>query len=304
VTYVAEVRSPTVRRRELGALLRSFRLNQGLTVDRVAELLMCSPSKVSRMETGHRGVTARDIRDLCDIYGVADQSERDRLTTLAREGKQQAWWAPYDLNYSEYVGMETDALEMSVFQSMVIPGLLQTADYARAGHEGTFPRLSPEEIDRQIEAKMNRQRVLTRPDPPYLDVVLDEAALHRQTGGCAVMRAQLKHLIEVAKWPNITIQIVPFMIGAHPGVESNFKIVRLPAPSPDTVFVDGLIGSVFLDKLEDLERYRQVFARLKSIALSPKDSVGLIASFCTLPAAARALPQPVRAWGNPNLILP
>ena len=283
---MAEVRSPTVRRRELGALLRSFRSAQGLTVEQVAELLMCSPSKVSRMETGRRGVTARDVRDLCDIYGIADQDERDRLTTLAQEGKQQAWWQQYDLRYSDYVGMEAAALEMSIFQSTVIPALLQTAEYAQAGYEGAEPRLSPEEIDRQVESRMNRQRILTRPDPPSLAVVLDEAALHRQTGGVHVMRAQLKHLIQTASWSNITIQIVPFMIGAHPAVESNFKIVRLAAPSPDIVFVEGLSGEVFLDKPEDLERYHQVFARLKTVALSPKDSVGLITTFCTLPDAA------------------
>lgn len=281
---MTEVQSPTVSRLELGALLRSLRSNQGLTVEQVAELLMCSPSKVSRMETGHRGVTARDIRDLCDIYGVDDRSERDRLAELARMGKQQAWWQSYDLPYSDYVGMEAAALAMSVFQSTVIPGLLQTAEYARAGHEGGLPRFSSDVIERRVEAKMNRQHVLRRSDPPDLAVVLDEAALHRQTGGPQVMHAQLARLIEVASWPRITIQVIPFSVGAHPAVESNFKIVQLPAPSPDIVFVDGLVGSVYLDKREDLDRYRRVFAHLRTIALSPKDTVQLIADINALQA--------------------
>jgi transcriptional regulator with XRE-family HTH domain len=274
---VAEVRSPVVRRRELGALLRSLREQRGLTMEQVADRLMCSPSKISRLETGQRGVTARDARDLCDLYGIADQDERDRIMRLATEGRQSAWWQSYDLPYSDYVGMEAAALEMNVFQSTVVPGLLQTADYARAGHLGALPRLSPEAIEFRVEAKLNRQRVLIQPDPPVLAVVLDEAVLHRQTGGPGVMRAQLDRLIEVANRPRITIQVIPFSVGAHPGVESNFKIVRLPPPSPDTVFVDGLIGSVYLNKREDLERYRRVFSHLKTIALGPEDTVELIA---------------------------
>jgi transcriptional regulator with XRE-family HTH domain len=122
--------SPTVRRRELGAVLRGLRAEKGLTVDQVAEVLMCSSSKVSRMETGQRGATLRDVRDLCDLYGVTDQTERDRLMSLAREAKQQGWWQPYDLPYSTYVGLEAEALTIKDFDSAVIPGLLQTVNYA------------------------------------------------------------------------------------------------------------------------------------------------------------------------------
>jgi transcriptional regulator with XRE-family HTH domain len=274
---VAEVGSPTVRRRELGKLLRALRVERGLTVEQVAAQLMCSLSKVSRMETGHRNATLRDVRDLCDLYGITGQAERDRLMTLAREARQQAWWQAYDLVYSTYAGLEAEAVAIDDFQSSVVPGLLQTADYARAGHLGALPLLEPEEIERQIEAKLTRQQILTKAEPPRFRAVLDEAALHRLTGGQDVMKAQLDKLVEVADLPNVTIQVIPFTRGAHPGVESNFNILRLPATS-GVVFVEGLVGSIYLERPEDLERYDRIFAYLQDrVALSPKDSIDLIA---------------------------
>jgi len=275
--FVAEVRSPTVRRRELGALLRALRTGKELTVEQVAERLLCSPSKVSRMETGHGAATPRDIRDLCELYGVTDEAERDRLTQLAREGKQQGWWQSYELTYATYVGLEAEAVVISDFQSSVVPGLLQTADYARAGHEAAMPRLSPAQIEMQIEAKLTRQSLLTQANPPSFAAVLDEAALHRMVGGPRVMAAQLEHLIEAASLPNVTIQVIPFAIGSHPGLESNFNVLELLPPTPSVVFVEGLVGSVYLERAEDLKRYRKVFERLQSMALSPKDTINAIA---------------------------
>jgi transcriptional regulator with XRE-family HTH domain len=278
---VPEVRSPTVRRRELGARLRALRNEKGLTVEQVAERLLCSPSKVSRMETGHGLATPRDIRDLCDLYDITDQAERDRLMTLARQSKQQAWWQSYDLPYSTYVGLEAEAVAISDYQSSVVPGLLQTADYARAGHEGAMPRLSPHEIDRRIEAKLTRQSLLTLADPPSFKVVLDEAVLHRQVGGRRVMGVQLERLIETAHLPNVTVQVIPFTVGAHPGVESNFNILDMPVPTPGIVFVEGLVGYLYLERPDELERYHKIFERLEEIALSPKDTIDTIAKIRT-----------------------
>ena len=146
-TFVPEVRSPTVRRRELGALLRALRTKRGLTVEQVAERLLCSLSKLSRMETGHGVATPRDIRDLCELYGVTDEAERDRMMRSPMRGKQQGWWQSYDLDYGTYVGLEAAATGLRYFQSSVVPGLLQTADYARAGHEAVIPRLAPDRIE-------------------------------------------------------------------------------------------------------------------------------------------------------------
>ena len=273
-----EVHSPALNRRELGAVLRALRSAKGLTVEQVAEHLLCSPSKVSRMETG-QGATARDIRDLCDLYEVADPAERDRLMTLAREGKSPARWQRYELAYATYAELEQGALAISAFQSSVVHGLLHTADYARAGHEGAMPKLDPDRIDLQIEAKLTRQRILTRDDPPRFEVVLDEAALHRMVGGRRVMADQLTKILATANLPNVVVQVLPYERGYHPAVESNFSILELPNPAPGVVFVEGLIGSTYLDRPDDLKRYREVFDRLQSIALNPKDTADLIAKY-------------------------
>ena len=274
--FVSEVRSPTVRRRELGALLRKLRTENGLTVEQAADQLLFSMSKLSRMETGHGVATPRDIRDLCDLYGVTDEAEREHMTKLAAEGKQQAWWQSYDLGYATYVGLETEAVAISAFQSSVVHGLLHTGDYARAGHEGAMPRLVPEQIELQIEAKLTRQHILTRTDPPRFTVVLDEAALHRVVGGRRVMAEQLAKILDVSARPNITVQVLPYEVGAHPAVESNFTILELPNPTPGVVFVEGLIGSTYLEREEDLARYQSIFRKLQSIALSPQGSHDLI----------------------------
>ncbi len=224
------------------------------------------------METGHGVVTPRDIRDLCDLYGVTDEAERNRLKQLAREGKQQGWWQPYDLTYGTYIGLEAEAVAISAFQSSVVHGLLQTADYARAAAEGAMPRLDPARIDLQIEAKLTRQRILTQEDPPRFNVVLDEAALHRAVGGRAVMAAQLGKILDTSTLPNVVVQILPYERGYHPALESNFTILELPDPTPGGVYVEGLIGFLFLERTEDLKRYQEVFRQLQSIALSAKDS--------------------------------
>jgi transcriptional regulator with XRE-family HTH domain len=274
---VPEGHNPTLRRRELGSLLRALRNQKGLTVEQVADSLLCSPSKVSRMETGQGSATARDVRDLCNLYDVTDEAERDRMMTLAREGKRPAVWQRYELAYARYAELEQEALAISAFQSSVVHGLLHTAEYARAGHEGAMPRLDPAQIELQIEVKLARQRILTRDDPPRFEVVLDEAALHREVGGRRVMAAQLEKILQVADLPNVVVQVVPYDRGFHPAVESNFAVLDLPDPTPGVVFVEGLIGSTYLDRPDDLRRYRKIFDRLQSIALNPKDTADLIA---------------------------
>jgi transcriptional regulator with XRE-family HTH domain len=257
-------------------MLRTLRSEQGLTVEQVAEQLLCSPSKVSRMETGHRGATQRDVRDLCALYEVSDPADRDRMMQLARESKQQGWWQLYDLQYSTYVGLEAAAVSILAFQSAVIPGLLHTADYARAGHEAAIPRLPDSEIEQMIKAKLKRQSILTQANPPSFAVVIDEAALRRVTGSPEVMAEQLGKLLVTADLPNVTIQVLPFAAGTHPALESNFNILELPDPASDVIFVEGLAGSTYLERDADLHKYREVMARLQSLALSSADTIGLM----------------------------
>ncbi len=239
---------------------------------------MCSPAKVRGMEASFRAGTLRDVRDLCDLYDVSAKAERDRMMKLAEEGKKRGWWQSYELAYANYVGLEAEAVVISCFQSAVIHGLLQTADYARAGHEVAMPRLSAGQIEKQIEAKLTRQRILTKDNPPRLAVVLDEAALHRMFGGSQVMALQLAKLLEMLDLPNIAVQVLPYELGAHPAMESNFTILELPSPTPGLVYVEGLIGSVYLERAEDHKRYREIFSRLQSIALNPKYTADLISS--------------------------
>jgi transcriptional regulator with XRE-family HTH domain len=276
--------SPTVRRRELGALLRNLRKEKNLTVEQVTAHLLCSASKVSRIETGQRGATLRDVRDLCDLYGVTDQAERDRLITLAREGKQQGWWQSYDLPYGTYVGFESEAVSIKDYDSAVIPGLLQTADYARALHEAAIPQrsapeLTSEVIDQRIEARLRRQKLLTRtgPGPLQFWTILDEAALHRIVGSVDVMRAQLGKLIELSKLSNVTVQIIPYSAGAHPALDSTFNILEFNSSVPSIVYVEGLVGWIYLERKEDIDRYIEVFGILSQMALTPEKSVELIA---------------------------
>jgi hypothetical protein len=242
---------------------------------------MCSASKVSRMETGRGVATPRDIRDLCEIYDVTDEADRDRMMRLAHESKQQGWWHSHDLDFGTYVGLEEAAVATRYYHSTIIPGVLQTADYARAVHEAVVPELAPERIDELVEVRMTRQRRLTRDSPPRFTAVLDEAALHRMVGGRQVMAEQLNKVLEMAARPNVEIQVLPYELGAHPAMESNFVIIELPAPASDVVFVEGLIGSVYLDREYDLDRYHSVFERLQAIALDPKETADLLASLCS-----------------------
>jgi transcriptional regulator with XRE-family HTH domain len=268
--------SPVVRRRELAALLRALRAEAGLTIEQVAERLLCSPIKVSRMETGQRSVTMRDIRDLCDLYGVAG-AQRDYLAELARESRQQGWWQSYDVPYAAFIGLEADATSISTFQGALIPGLLQTADYARAVIGGTVPELSPELIEQGVTVRLKRQQLLTQDDPPKLQVVLDESALHRVIGSHSAMKAQLDHIIRISGLANVAIQVVRYDSGAYTALDSSFTILELPSPIPEVVYVEGLFEFVYIDRRQDVERYQRIFRELQSTAATEEESIALVA---------------------------
>jgi len=273
---VAGGRSPTVRRRELGTRLRALRTEADLTVEQVAEQLLCSPSKISRLETGHRGASARDIRDLCDLYQV-DPTQRDYLAALAREGSRKAWWQPYDLPYATYVGLEAEAVAISDFEPGVFPGLLQTPAYARILHERAMPRLRTEIIEQRVDERRIRQEILTRDNPPRLDTVVDESVLHRNVGGPQVMSDQLGKVIEASSNLGVTIRILPFSIGAHPALDSTFVVLEFAPPVPGVVYAEGLVGHIYRERPEDFRRYMDIFEYLSEVALSPERSLALIA---------------------------
>ena len=269
--------NPTLRRRELGFLLRRYRVERGLSVEEVTARLLFSATKLSRLETGRAGVSPRDIRDLCELYQITDPAERQRLTDLAKEGKQRAWWQDYSLPYATYVGLEAEATSISDYHSDLISGLLQVEAYARAIFETAEPPLDDATIDQRIEARLRRQAILTQDHGPRFHCILDEGALRRPVGGPAAMRIQLANIIDVAAWPRVTFQLIPLDIGAHPGMDSNFSVLEFEEPMVnDVVYIEGLVGNIFLESASELDRYKQVFARLRSFALSPDDSIALV----------------------------
>jgi hypothetical protein len=198
--------------------------------------------------------------------------------TLAKEGKQQGWWQSFavPLPHKDYVGLEQVATVMSIFQSSVVPGLLQTADYIRSIHRNGIPRLEDAAIDDRVKERYKRRQILTREMPPQVDVMLDEAVLRRPLGGPSVMRDQLTQLIAETKRPNVTIRVLPYRIGAHPALESNFTILEFEGQAPTVVYVEGLVGPTYLVKPDDVKRYRLAHGLLREMVLSPQDSRALM----------------------------
>lgn len=268
--------SPTLRRRELGVLLRQLRGKSELTVEQVAAALLCSPSKVSRMETGQRGATARDIRDLCALYKVTDPAEQERLMTLAREGKQQGWWQAYALPYTTYVGLEQEATTIRIFHSAVVPGLFQTADYTRALHRAGAPQFEDSAIEERVRERLTRQQLLAGENPPEVEVILDEAVLHRPIGSPAIMRDQLSAIIAAASQPRVSVRVVPYAVGAHPALDSNFIVLEFAGQAPTIIYVEGLVGQIYLERQQDIDRYKLALDLLRGLALSPQDSAAFI----------------------------
>ncbi len=274
VTGVPPTSSPIVRRRELGALLKALRTEKGWTAEQVAERLLVSPSKISRLENGHRGTSARDIRDLCNLYGV-DDGERQRLLQLAREGKQRAWWQPLGLPYSTYVGLEEAATSISDYGLSVVPGLLQTADYARTVVEAAVPKWVPEVVEQRVEGRMTRQQLLIRENAPHFEAVVDESVLHRTVGSPAIMRAQLERLLELSELPSVTLRVIPYGAGVLPGGNNKFIILSFAQSNvSDVVFIEGLTGDLYLDDIRDVEIYNMTFRTLVQLAADPEERPG------------------------------
>jgi transcriptional regulator with XRE-family HTH domain len=268
--------SPTVRRRELGAALRKLRTDRDWTVEYVAQQLLCSPSKVSRLETGHRGASARDIRDLSNLYGLDDE-QREHLTELASEGKQRAWWQRLGLPYSTYVGLEAEAESISDYGLGGMPGLLQTPEYAEAILLAAVPRWGPEQVEQRVRWRLARQQVLSRPDPPRFHAVIDESVLHRVVGSPAVMASQLERLLEICDYPNVDLGIIPFGAGALPSGNNKFIILSFGTLSiPDVVFIEGLTGDLYLDDPSEVEVYSLTFRALSELAGTNDQSRAMI----------------------------
>lgn len=271
---------PTVLRILLGSQLRQLREAKGITRDEAGYTIRASGSKIGRLELGRVSFSERDVVDLLALYGVSEE-ESAALVALAREANSPGWWHKYGDVLPEwfgvYVGLEEAASLIRLYEVQFVPGLLQTADYARAVIRLGQPSAPPEEVQRRVNLRMARQDLLTKPGGPRLWAVIDEAALRRPIGGREVMRSQLARLIEAAGDPNITLQLVPFRAGGHAAEAGAFTIMRFPdAGLPDVVYLEQLTSALYLDKREDVERYTEIMERLSVEGEPPERTVDIL----------------------------
>lgn len=269
---VAE-RGPTALRIAVGSQLRKLRESRGITREAAGDHIRGSHAKISRLELGRTGFKERDIRDLLALYGVTDPGELEQFLDLVHKANQPGWWHRYsDLLpqwFETYLGLEHAAKSIRTYEGQLVPGLLQTPDYARSivalGHDA--------DAERRVSLRRRRQELLTRDDAPSFWAVLDESVLHRPIGGSGVLRGQLEHLIDMSKRPNVTIQILPYAAGGHAAAGSSFTMLRFAeAELPDIVYLEQLTSALYLDRRQDLELYRQVMDQLSVQAEAPERS--------------------------------
>jgi transcriptional regulator with XRE-family HTH domain len=261
--------------------LRQLREGAGLTTEQVAELLYCSHSKISRIETGKVGATPRDVRDMLEIYGVTGE-QQDALITAAMKARQEAgqkdWRAYGDARAVAYIDLETAASTIRQYEALVVPGLLQTRAYAAAILEAVgSPGLSTQQRQQELERRIARQSLLIQDDPPTLRVVLDEAVLHRPVGGPTTMREQLQYLREAAQRTNVSLQILPFAAGVHAGMAGSFTVLNFSdSVDPGIVFLEHSTRDFHTSSAEEIAKYTALFEHLSEVALSPDDSVAFL----------------------------
>ncbi|GHJ06775.1 transcriptional regulator [Micromonospora humidisoli] len=276
---MAQVPSPTIRARRLRRELRRLRDRTGRTAEEVAKVLGWHRTKVIRFELGHSRVMPKDLPPLLDLYEVSEQ-ERESLTGLLRQARQKGWWSAYgDVLPDDYVGFEAEATSISTFESLYVPGLLQTEEYVRAIVRAGRSTADQDEIDRRVAARLGRKVLLSRDMPPRLWMVLDEAAIRRVVGGPVVMRAQLARLIEACELPTVEIQILSFAAGAHAAMGGPFTLLGYadPALDPTVVYLDNDSSTLLLEEDRHVARYRLMFDHLMAKALGPDESAGFLA---------------------------
>lgn len=275
--------APTVRRRLLGAELRRLREGAGLSHDDAARILECDRSKISRIETGQRGVRPKELRELLAEYGV-DEARRLALAELARQAGKRGWWQEYQdvlaEPHQDFISLESTAASLWTYEAQLIPGLLQTADYASALASASLVNKTYEQRKQFVAARMARQEVLLRAEKPLeLWAILGEAALRQRVGGTKVIREQLEHVLKLdSELPNVTLQVLPFEVGAHAGIGGTFVILGFPEPTGlGVVHLGSLTGGLYLEAPSDVARYRLAYEHLRASALPTDTSIELIA---------------------------
>lgn len=269
--------SATPRSRRLGRELRKLREAKGLTGEATADIVDCSPSRISRIESGEIRPRAGDVMELLVAYGVRiDEEPGTSLLDHARALREDGWWQRVGGKYATYIAYEIEAVELKNFEPMLVPGLLQTESYAREvnvmGRES-----DPDTIDQRVAARMTRQEVLRRqPNPLRMHAILSEASLRTEVGGPDVLREQLDHLVAQSRLPNVTIQVLRFQAGAHLADSSGFVLLSFEQDEPPLGYIETLAGELFLESSRDLARLSAAYDNLKMLAMSPAESVTFI----------------------------
>ncbi|WP_344497798.1 helix-turn-helix transcriptional regulator [Streptomyces enissocaesilis] len=270
---------PTTRRRQLGADLRRLRERKGLSLEEAGALVGISKATLSRYETKGGSVKWPAVDALCREYGTSEQ-ERQTLVTLAKEAKTRGWWRsladPIPESMNLMLTLEDEVIREDHYSCMYVPGLLQTRAYAEAVHRASEMRCTEQEIAHMVDIRMKRQELLDRAEPPHIWAVVDEAVMRRMVGGPEVMREQLRHILELTKRPHITVQVLPFASGAHAAAVGSFVILGGQEPELDVVYVDIIGGGLFMEKPEELERYKLAFRYLQAQALDITASAALL----------------------------
>jgi transcriptional regulator with XRE-family HTH domain len=277
--------TPTVRLRRLAAELRSLRAASELTRDEVVERTGINAATMYRIEHARVRPQTRTLRTLLDLYGV-DKEQQAELVELLRDARERGWLHAYQSelpeHYTTYIGFEGEAESVWNYESLFVPGLLQTEDYARAVIRGGMPNASSNEVERRVEVRLERQAVIGNDNPLNLWGIVDEAAIRRRVGSADVMRAQLRHLLEASELPYITFQVIPFDVGAHAGMPGSFSFMQFAeAAIPDVIYIDSMAGELFLEEESDVRRYRLIFEHLRAVAVSPDATRSLIRSLVT-----------------------
>jgi transcriptional regulator with XRE-family HTH domain len=271
--------SPVVQRRRLRTELRKARQDAGQTQEQVAVAMDWSLSKVIRIEAGSVGISTNDLKALLRHYKIVDPTRTAELIALGRAARERSWWSMYrdaaPSGLLQLIGYETAAVIRRNFEPLLVPGLLQTEEYARAVIRALEERLPAERVDTLVEIRMRRQELLDRTDPPLLFFILDEAVVRRLVGGKSVMRRQIRRLIETADRPNVTIEVVPFSAGVHPGIKGSFVVLEFPdAGDDDVLYLESPRGDLISrDVPEEVLAYREVFEQLRKVSLGPQDSI-------------------------------
>jgi len=267
---------PSVRRLILGSQLRRLRERAGISCAEAGYNIRGSASKISRMETGRISFKERDVDDLLTLYGLHDSEERAQLLALVAQSRQTGWWHRYNDRmpkwFEDYVGLEEAAARIQSWEVQFIPGLIQTEEYARAAIEHGHPRAGTDSVDRMVELRMRRQKILEGTHPPRLWMVIDESVLHRTLGNRAMLKRQIDQLLELTDLSHVSLQVIPFSRSGYVA-EGAFSILRFAESElPDITYIEHLTGALYLERLDEIEVYGRAFDRLVVDAETPRGS--------------------------------